>query len=126
MPEWALWIPGKPIPKGRPRFYNGHALTPKATHDYEKRIADAWLDKYGFEILEDEQLTIHVDVYSKTAGRADVDNYLKIAMDGLQNFAYPNDSKIVSAKVTKTKVATPDDEGMRIFLTNRVLLSKTI
>jgi Holliday junction resolvase RusA-like endonuclease len=123
MLEWSLWIPGKPVPKGRPRFYNGRAITPKATHDYEKRIAEAWVEKYGYEILEDEVLTIHVDVYSKTAGRADVDNYLKIAMDGLQNFAYPNDNKITTAKVVKVKVINPDDEGMRIFISNRVLLS---
>lgn len=124
MPNWGLWIPGKPVPKGRPRFYRGRALTPKATHDYEKRIAVAWSERYGFDFIEDEKITVHVDVYSKTAGRADVDNYLKIALDGLQGAAFQNDNKVVSAKVTKSKVATPEEEGMRIAVFTGVIQSR--
>jgi Holliday junction resolvase RusA-like endonuclease len=116
MRSWLLWIPGKPVPKGRPRFYKGHALTPKATHDYEKRIKMAWADKYGFDLIEDKEITIKVEAYSKTAGRCDVDNYLKIALDGLQGAAYENDNKITFAQVIKHKVDTPEAEGMRIFM----------
>jgi Holliday junction resolvase RusA-like endonuclease len=116
MPNWGIWIPGKPVPKGRPRFYNGRAITPKATHDYEHRIRLAWLAEYGMDLIEDDNIRVHVDVHSKTAGRADVDNYLKIALDGLQGAAFPNDNKVTVAKVTKMKVDTPEQEGMRIAI----------
>lgn len=73
--------------------------------------------KYPDTILEGE-LVIHVDTYSKTANRADVDNYLKIALDGLQGYAFKNDSKVMTIKATKIKVETPEEEGMRIAVFN--------
>ena len=118
-----IWIPGKPVPKGRPRFYKGHALTPKATHDYEKRIKPEWVKQYGFDLIEDAEITVHVEARSKTAGRCDVDNYLKIALDGLQGAAFANDNKVVEAKVRKFKVDTPEREGMRILVLTDVLES---
>ena len=121
MRSWILWIPGKPVPKGRPRFYKGHALTPKATHDYEKRIQMAWVDKYGMEFIEDNDITIKVEAHSKTAGRCDVDNYLKIALDGLQGVAFENDNKVTFAQVLKNKVDDPEREGMRILILTGVL-----
>ena len=116
MRSWILWIPGKPVPKGRPRFYKGHALTPKATHDYEKRIKMAWADRYGFDFIEDHEITVKVEAHSKTAGRADVDNYLKIALDGLQGAAFENDNKVTFAQIIKFKVDEPEREGMRILI----------
>jgi hypothetical protein len=80
-----IWIHGKPVPKGRPRFArNGGVYTPKTTADYEKRIAEAWRDKYGDKQVEPHNLVIHVDVYTKRYSTSDVDNFLKVAMDGLQ------------------------------------------
>lgn len=113
-----IWIPGKPVPKGRPRFArNGGVYTPKTTADYEKRIAQAWRDKYGDKMVDEDRLAIHVDVYLKKYSTTDVDNLLKIAMDGLQGVAFENDASIKVAKVVKVKVDGPDtDEGMRIAL----------
>jgi crossover junction endodeoxyribonuclease RusA len=90
-----IWIHGKPVPKGRPRFArNGGVYTPKTTADYEKRIADAWREKYGDKQVEPRNLAMHVDVYTKRYSTSDVDNFLKIAMDGLQGVAFENDSCI--------------------------------
>jgi crossover junction endodeoxyribonuclease RusA len=113
-----IWIPGKPVPKGRPRFArNGGVYTPKTTSDYEKRIAQAWHEKYGDKQIDSYGLTIHVDVYLKRYSTTDVDNLLKIAMDGLQGHAFENDSIIKAAKVVKVQVDGPGtDEGMRIAL----------
>lgn len=113
-----IWISGKPVPKGRPRFSRGGGVyTPKTTTDYEKRIAQAWRDKYGDKMVEERNLTIHVDVYLKRYSTTDVDNLLKIAMDGLQGVAFENDSCIKVAKVVKVAVHGPGtDEGMRIAL----------
>lgn len=113
-----IWIEGKPVPKGRPRFArNGGVYTPKTTSDYEKRIAQAWREKYGDKQVNPDGLTIHVDVYLSRYTQTDVDNLLKIAMDGLQGVAFENDSCIKAAKVVKVKVDQPgSDEGMRIAL----------
>jgi len=116
MRSWILWIPGKPVPKGRPRFYRGRALTPKATHDYEQRIKLEWVQRHGFDFIEDTEIAVHVEARSKTAGRCDVDNYLKIALDGLQGAAFENDNKVTFAQVIKFKVDEPEREGMRILI----------
>lgn len=123
--NYGLWIPGHPQPKERPRFAKtGKAYTPQPTRDYEKVIARAWVAAYGdWKVLGN--LTIHVDVYSKSADRADVDNYLKIALDGLQGYAFDNDNKVVCVKAYKQKVDTPEEEGMRIAIFDRVLKSES-
>lgn len=115
---YGLWISGKPVPKGRPRFSKfGGVYTPKTTSDYEKRIAQAWREKYGDKQVEPLNLRIHVDVYLKRYTTSDVDNFLKIAMDGLQGVAFENDACIRVAKVVKVPVHGPGtDEGMRIAL----------
>jgi Holliday junction resolvase RusA-like endonuclease len=113
--NYGLWINGHPQPKERPKFSNGRAYTPPATRAYEKLIAEEWAKIYP-GVLLDEPMTIHVDVYSKTADRADVDNYLKIALDGLQGAAFVNDNKVRTVKATKSKVTDTADEGMRILI----------
>lgn len=115
---YGIWISGKPQPKERPRLArNGGTYTPKPTVDYEKRIAQAWRDKYGDIQVKEHNLLIHVDVYLKRYSTTDVDNLLKIAMDGLQGVAFENDACIKCAKVVKVKVDGPGtDEGMRIAL----------
>jgi len=113
-----IWISGKPQPKQRPRLgRNNRTYTPIETVDYEKRIAEAWRDKYGDKQVEPRNLVIHVDVYTKRYSTSDVDNFLKIAMDGLQGVAFENDSCIKAAKVVKVQVDPPGtDEGMIIAL----------
>jgi Holliday junction resolvase RusA-like endonuclease len=85
------------------------------TRAYETLIALTWIDKYPNLFIEkDVRITVHVEAYSKTASRADVDNYLKIALDGTQGVVFDNDAQVWSAKATKVKVATPEEEFMRI------------
>ena len=98
-------------------------MTPKATHDYEKLIKLEWVQRHGFDFIEDTEIAVHVEARSKTAGRCDVDNYLKIALDGLQGVAFENDNKVVEAKVRKFKVDTPDKEGMRILIMTGMVIS---
>ena len=37
-----LTIPGEPVAKGRPRFYNNRAITPKKTVNYETLVKEMW------------------------------------------------------------------------------------
>jgi len=112
---WGVSISGKPVPKGRPRFARGRTYTPQETIDYERRIALAWNEKYPDLFFDkDVRLVVHVEAYSKTAYKADVDNYLKIALDGTQGTIFANDSQVYSVKGTKVTVDTLEEEFMRI------------
>lgn len=112
---YGITVEGKPVPKGRPRFAGGRVFTPKTTLDYEKAIARAWFDKYGLTSVEG-RIAVHVDVYSRTADRSDVDNYLKSVLDGLQGAAFENDNKVILAKVSKTKVGKDEPEFVRVAI----------
>ena len=40
-----IFFPFEPVPKARPRFFRGHAYTPKTTQDYEKKIAEYYKEQ---------------------------------------------------------------------------------
>lgn len=87
-------VEGPPVPKGRPRVntLTGHAYTPKRTREYEDRIGNAWIalsprppmfvGGIGVEVVVHEDEKQHA---------ADIDNYLKIALDALNNVAWADD-----------------------------------
>lgn len=95
MSEFDLWVPGRPIPKGRPRLgRRGRVFTPQTTIDYEAKIAMA---TKGLEQLDGpvevylefspDGLLIHaweIDIPAVSKLRGDIDNYIKSALDGLQ------------------------------------------
>ena len=109
-----LFIKTVPIPKGRPRFYGGHAVTPEKTRKYEKLIRDSWT--HG--IIDSEH--IYVDMlfkmpipqsYSKKkqaalvdaphAKKPDLDNLVKAVLDALNGVAFEDDSRICSISAVK-------------------------
>ena len=78
---------GEPIVKGRPRFSKtGHAYTPKATKDAQVRVAEAY---------EGEMFTGNVGVelhfFQGSRARKDIDNMVKLVLDGLNGVAWPDD-----------------------------------
>lgn len=87
-------VPGRPRPKGRPRFgRGGRAFTPKATADYERLIRETALAS-GIGQFKSDDLTLTVSVYVKNRVHGDVDNYVKAASDALNNVAYKDDKQI--------------------------------
>lgn len=104
----------RPQVKQRPRMTRrGRAYTPMKTHLAEDVIRNGWagpcyeegpvfmrvvFSKDGTEVtvgmLDDT-------VYPKTVLRGDIDNYLKLVMDGLNGAAYGDDSQIRYVEVTK-------------------------
>lgn len=95
MPKtYKITVKGRPRPKGRPRFgRGGHVYTPKETLEYEKKIREA---AHGIvdEKLEGQNLTFIVKVYFKNRVHGDCDNYVKIAQDALNKFAFKDDKQI--------------------------------
>lgn len=107
---------GEPKGKARPRFFRGHAYTPKATREYEKLFAEAWGDAEPFE----GAIYVNVAAFFKipksatkaTAARMrarellplkkpDTDNVIKSVLDGLNGVAYRDDSQVAKIKAFK-------------------------
>lgn len=111
--------------KGRPRFSSRgrmvRAYTPASTAEYENRIKAAYAAQGGGEKwMNGEALALTVTAYRhipsgkakkwrfdaandkiRPTTRPDIDNYLKIAMDGLNGIAYADDKQIVYAVCEK-------------------------
>lgn len=114
-------IAGTPVGKERPRFYNGHAVTPKKTQAYEALVAKMFTAQAnGRKWMNGEPLEIFIRAYypipkSYTKKRVaairsyrelptkkpDWDNIGKIICDALNGVAYKDDTQIVSATVDK-------------------------
>lgn len=112
-------IEGKPVGKGRPRFWNGHAVTPQATRDYEKRVALAYKE-CNLPLFETEPLEVEIIAkypipkQTRKADRElmmerkiiptkkpDIDNIAKIILDGLNGVAYTDDNQVCRLSVRK-------------------------
>ena len=111
-------IPGKPTPKGRPRFSRktGRTYTPSDTGRYEKLVRECYGDNYFFD---KEFIRIKViakfqipQSYSKKKRedalsgklfptKCDLDNIVKSITDGLNGKAYADDRYIYSIEATK-------------------------
>ena len=82
--NYSITVPGRPVPKGRPRLArNGGVYTPKTTVDYEITIGNAWYEKYGATELEGN-LEVFCYFATDRHGKQDVDNLAKSVLDGLQ------------------------------------------
>ena len=118
-------IPGKPTPKGRPRFSRktGRTYTPADTGRYEKLVRECYGDNYFFD---KEFIKIKViakfqipQSYSKKKRedalsgklfptKCDLDNIVKSITDGLNGKAYADDRYIYS--ITAEKIFAEESE----------------
>ena len=75
-------IPGRPVPKGRPRFgRGGNVYTPKRTREYEELVG--WYAKQCIPEPLKGDIELHIKVYVKNNVFPDIDNIAKAIMDGL-------------------------------------------
>ena len=107
-----ITIPGRPVPKARPRLgmrgKTAYIYTPQRTKEYEELVG--WTAKAaGCKPLEGP---VEVELWCYTKGRADVDNLSKSILDGLNGIAFEDDSQVVDLHVHKRKVKT--DERVEI------------
>lgn len=121
-------VPGAPRGKGRPRFNtkSGTTYTPDTTTKYEQQVRTAYLKVTDWMADPKQPLAIYVTAFmeiaqsdtKKTKERKlmgflkplktpDIDNILKIVMDGLNGIAYPDDKQITDAHVKKRYSSEP-------------------
>lgn len=95
-------VPGRPVGKGRPRFVEGHVVTPKSTVDYEKNVrANAnyakimWQHKnvVGWPMDGLYRLKV-VAFFNSNQNRPDLTNILKAIEDGLNHVGYHDDRDV--------------------------------
>lgn len=117
-------IYGKPQPKERPRVYKGHGITPTRTKNYEAMIAKVWATNYPEQAKGD--LIVKTAFYMPTpvswsrtnkekaerglirpSVRPDIDNLVKIVLDGLNGVAFVDDKQVVELTAVKYYSATP-------------------
>lgn len=115
-------IEGNPVAKGRPRFTKrGFAYTPAKTKSAEEAIAWAWKEITKNNIyLENKPIRLHIDFYREIPKstskkrkimmenkeilptvKPDIDNYLKLVLDGLNGIAYKDDNLICDLRTRK-------------------------
>lgn len=109
-----ITIPGRPVPKARPRLgmrgKTAYIYTPPKTKEYEELVG--WTAKAaGCRPIEGP---VEVELWCYTKGRADVDNLSKSILDGLNGVAFDDDSQVVDLHVYKRKVKT--DERVEIMI----------
>lgn len=106
-----ITVPHKPVPKGRPRMTRyGRVFTPKTTLEAEAIIAQAW-DGPRYEGLVQVECSFTpqgtVVTVTPVEGeasklRGDLDNYVKLLMDGLNGVAWLDDKQVTVIGAVKS------------------------
>lgn len=135
-------VPGRPRGKGRPRFANGHAYTPRATRDYEESIRLAAISAIlkretvaGGWSKNERSYVVSVDAYfpipksfSKSkrdaaerlglhpTSKPDADNIIKAVLDGLNGVAFEDDRLVSRCQCNKLYAAEGDEPGLHIIV----------
>lgn len=100
-------VPGDPASKARARFTKrgakNVAYTPQNVKVGEAKIAAAFLEATGNVRGTDKEAAYGVACrfYSATRQRRDVDNMVKLVLDGLNKVAFPDDSQVTEIKAGK-------------------------
>ena len=93
-------IPGRPVPKQRPRLgKNGIVYTPKNCREYEKRVAAAAYTVFRRPYAGPVALEVNLFLASRPG---DLDNYVKAVSDGMNGIAYQDDRQVVELKAKLT------------------------
>jgi Holliday junction resolvase RusA-like endonuclease len=109
-----LVIDGEPVSKARARFTrSGHVYTPGKTIAAEASMADAFREaKPDWTIDATCGYGVVAIFFLGTNQRRDVDNMLKVVLDGLNKVAWKDDSQVT--EVTGRKVAAEPRDTARV------------
>lgn len=131
----SIWIPGKPVTKGRPRFAgNGRwAYTPRRTVAWESAVkaaaSDVWLPREPSPGPFIVRVYLYFPIpkgYSKAkkaecldgkrVPHGDLDNYTKSILDGMNQIVWTDDTVIRELHASKWFVELADDVGAMVHV----------
>lgn len=109
-------IPGKPVPKARPRVVHGHAFTPEKTKDFEALVAMKYKAAGG--TVHDGPVAVAIAVWYQMpkswpkwkkgdydlmphTSKPDLDNVIKSILDGLNGCAWEDDAQVSKIRAVK-------------------------
>lgn len=124
-------VDGKIKGKARPRFFNGRAITPKDTVNYENWVKMCYQQQGGKYLkgsIKAEIIAYYKIPKSYTKKRTkaikdglehpnkkpDLDNIAKIILDSLNKIAFDDDAQVVDLKVSKRY--TEENERVEFIL----------
>lgn len=129
-----FFVPGKVQGKARPRFSSksGTVYTPSRTKSYERQIAETYKAQHGYcfdgavmVLIEAVFLIPKSWTRAKKAaamagklppGKPDIDNILKVVLDGLNGIAYGDDKQVVLAQCKKVYADTTRPAGLQVHV----------
>lgn len=129
-----FFVPGKVQGKARPRFSSksGTVYTPGKTKSYERQIAEAYEAQHGscfegpVEVVIEAVFPIPKSwPRAKKAeamagklppGKPDIDNILKVVLDGLNGIAYEDDKQVVLTQCKKVYADSTRPAGLQVHV----------
>lgn len=113
-----ITVPGRPVPKGRPRLgvrgRKAFVYTPERTKAYEEAVGwHARAAVQGCDALECP-VAVCIDLYLHGKRRIDVDNCAKSILDGMNKIVYADDNQVVDLRVRKLRVKNREHQRVEI------------
>jgi Holliday junction resolvase RusA-like endonuclease len=105
-----LNVPGRPVPKGRPRVVKGHAYTPARTAEAEARLLSHLKVHYPHMRPVQGAMSVTCDFYLSGERSIDIDNALKLVLDAFNGVVWQDDSQVVEVHAHKYCYSIPRTE----------------
>lgn len=115
MPELSFFIPGRPVPKARPRVgAGGRVFTPKRTREYEELVA--WTARTQPFALGSAPVKVRIVLRTQRPLTGDIDNYAKAILDGMVTGQMMVDDSQVVELAVQFVVDPGDEEGATVYV----------
>ncbi|AEE98042.1 RusA family crossover junction endodeoxyribonuclease [Mahella australiensis] len=99
--RYHIIIPGRPVPKGRPRLgKNGNVYTPRKTREYETFVGWKTREVIKEPLVGDVAMDIKVYIKSQCG---DLDNLEKAILDGMNGIAYKDDKQVTVLAIRRLR-----------------------
>lgn len=110
-------VNGEPMSKARARVVNGRAFTPERTRRAEEVVGWSFrASARGWTPRKDRSYGVVALFFAKTRQRRDVDNMLKLILDGLNGIAWDDDTQVVEVSGRKSFVDDADHARTEVLV----------
>lgn len=114
--SYELIILGEPVSKGRPRLgKGGRVYTPKQTVEAETLIGWTFRRSVGPLAPPTADVGVSLAFHTATGGRRDLDNMIKLVLDGLNGVAWRDDIQVVKIEATVARESKPPRTEITIY-----------